>query len=157
MRLVASCAALAFLAAGLSAAENAEIKQLKKEIETLKSQEKATVKSIHGQYDGAIKRDKWSEEEIHNAREALDRQERDLLSVVTVELEREQIRERFHALRETLHKDHKIDAAQIHQLREHETAQIKHAEAAYHAKIKQLEEKIHQLEHAPKTSTKPKK
>src|SRR5689334_13559462 len=62
VRLGVASLALAVLAANLSAADNATVKAIKQQIETLKAQERVTKKVVHDWYEGFLKRDKISEE-----------------------------------------------------------------------------------------------
>jgi hypothetical protein len=150
LNILGACAALAVLAGGLTAAENPAIATLKKEVAALKAQEKATVQAIHAHYDAIIKRDKVTEEVLIKERHAVHLQEEQLLAMATTEEEKRLIRARYDEVRAILSTDIKMDAKTIERLREMRHAHIKQVEAAYRARIKNLEAELHALEHGGK-------
>jgi hypothetical protein len=139
IRAIGSLVALAVLLTGARAAENPQVKALHDQIHALKAEEKATVKTIHAWYDGFIKRDKVTEDDLREERKALLKQEEALLSVATTPEARQDIRAHFETLRGLLKADIKLDKTVIKQLRDLEKAQETQVANAYKAKIAELE------------------
>jgi hypothetical protein len=144
--MAGSVLVLFVLSAGLAAAENPEIKALHKDIEALRAQEKAALKIIRAQYETFVKIDKLSETELAAERDALGKQEKELLIVATTTEDHDAIKAQYGALRAALGKGAKLDAKEIQAVRAQEKAHTKLVSAAFSAKIKEIEAVIGALE-----------
>jgi hypothetical protein len=144
-RTVSSLVVFLVLSGGLRAADSPEIKALHKEIDALRAQEKATIKTLRAQYETFLKIDKLSEKELIAQRDALHQQEKELLSVATTTEGKDAIKAQYGALRDALNKGAKLDATEIRAIRDQEKSHTKLVSAAYSAKIKELEAAIQLL------------
>jgi hypothetical protein len=145
-RVVGPLLVLFMLSARLTAAENPEVRVLHKEIDALRAQEKATVATIRAQYEIFVKIDKLSEKELAAQRDALGKQEKELLNVATTKEDRVAIQTQYGTLRDALGKGATLDAKEIQAIRAQEKAHTKLISAAFSAKIKEMEAAIHLLE-----------
>lgn len=156
MRWLGSLTAAAILAAHLTAAENPQVAEIHNQIKALKAEEKATIKAIHAWYDSFIKRDKYTGAVLREERNALARQEDQLLGVSAAAESKKEIHAHYDALREILRDDGKIDAVAIRQLRKLEKEHETYVSNAYKSKIQALEAEAKAAAGASKGS-KPKK
>jgi uncharacterized protein involved in exopolysaccharide biosynthesis len=141
-----SLVVILLLSIRLEAAENPEIKALHKEIDALRAQEKAVLKAIRSQYETYVKIDKLSEKELVAERDALDKQEKELLAVATTSEDRAAVKAQYGTLRDALGKGAKLDAKEIQAIRAQEKAHTKLISAAFKAKVQEIEAAIQILE-----------
>ncbi len=117
MRQLSALVVLGVLASVLTASDSPAVAQVKKEVEALEAQKKASIKRTHDWYLGIIKHDKINAETLKAERKSLGEQEEELMKTVHAEDVKAFIHSHFESIRALLKDEVKMDAETIHHLK----------------------------------------
>jgi len=126
---------------------NPEINVLRTRIKALQIEEKATLKGIKAQYDSILYFGKLSKAQLEELKTALRNEEKSLLALATDKDQKHTIQEEFQLLLKVLTGEVQLDKGVIDQIKKQEKAQVALIRLLYKAKIKELQNLIHALEH----------
>jgi hypothetical protein len=139
LRVLGGVLLLPGIGLALASGGGAPAKAIHEQIKELKVQEKATLKVVHEWYTQFIKHDRLDAKIIERERENLRAQEAALLKVAMVEADRKAIRAHFEGLIAMLKVGHRLDEAQIAQLKVMRQAHENYVRTAYRSQILDLE------------------
>lgn len=139
--LVLSCL-LTFSLSAVAQANDPRVDRIHQQIRALREEEKITIQHIREHYKAIIGHKKMDERQKERLRKALLEEERLALSHARGEEHREKIRAHYNHLRRVLSGEIRLDDKAIRGLREREVEHIRHIEAVYHHRIRELEEAI---------------
>jgi hypothetical protein len=126
---------------------------MKEQVKTLKAQKSAAAKSIRAQYDSVINQTKMNEAQLAAARKELAARESEINALGDSSPEAKTAKANLESLRHAMFKGGVLDAKEISALRKQRDAHVGASNAAYEAKIKELEANIK----AATSTAKPKK
>ncbi len=154
-QLVLSCL-LTFSLSAVAQANDPRVDPIHQQIKALREEEKITIQHIREHYKAIIGNKKMDERHKERLRKTLLEEERLALSHARGEEHREKIRAHYHYLRRVLSGEIRLDDKTIRRLRDQEGEHIRHIEAVYNHKIRELEESIKGIGHV-KPAGKPRK
>lgn len=140
--LLSTAMVLAIATSSLSAADTPQVVALLNQVKLVKAQETAVRKEVKAWYERMVKGEKLTEAAAAKERDALSKQEKQLLENATSEDDKKEIKKQYEALRAALSGEVKIDAAMIKKLRDLERTHDRQLDLAFNAKIAQLENQI---------------
>jgi hypothetical protein len=142
LSLLSSAMLVAIMSTGVSAADSPQVVALQNQVKLVKAQETAVRKEVKAWYERMIKGEKLTEAAAAKERDALTKQEKQLLENATSEDDKKEIKKQYDALRAALSGEVKIDAEMIKKLRDLERTHDRQLDLAFNAKIAQLENQI---------------
>lgn len=134
--------AVAVLASSVSAADSPQVAAMKEQVKTLKAQKVAAAKSIQAQYDAVINQKKMNEAQLAAARKELAAREAEIKALGDTSPEAKTAKSNLDSLRHAMFDGGVLDAKQIAALRTQRNTHVSASNAAYEAKIKELEANI---------------